>query len=84
MRCGASCNPRNSNAGCGMPLLIEQAQTNAYVLAPHTDAALEKLQQLLAPFSIRQFYTDSWGAYLRLLDSSGAHCWQDQHPEDRA
>lgn len=42
----------------------------AYVLAPHTDAALEKLQQLLAPFSIRQFYTDSWGAYLRLLDSS--------------
>ena len=42
----------------------------AYVLAPHTDAALEKLQQLLAPFSIRQFYTDSWGAYLRLLHSS--------------
>lgn len=25
----------------------------AYVLAPHTDAALEQLQQLLAPFSIR-------------------------------
>lgn len=54
----------------------------AYVLAPHTDAALEQLQQLLAPFSIRQFYTDSWGAYLRLLDSSGAHRWQDQHSED--
>ena len=40
----------------------------AYVLAPHTDAALTQLQQLLAPFSIGQFYTDSWGAYLRLLD----------------
>ncbi len=40
----------------------------AYVLAPHTDAALEQLQQLLSPFSISQFYTDSWGAYLRLLD----------------
>jgi len=40
----------------------------AYVLVPHTDAALEQLQQLLAPFSINQFYTDSWGAYLRLLD----------------
>jgi len=40
----------------------------AYVLAPHTDAALEQLQQLLAPFSINQFYPDSWGVYLRLFD----------------
>ena len=40
----------------------------AYVLATHEDAALKQLQQLLAPFSIEQFYTDSWGAYLRLLD----------------
>jgi insertion element IS1 protein InsB len=40
----------------------------AYVLALHTDAALEQLQHLLAPFSITQFYTDSWAAYLRLLD----------------
>lgn len=40
----------------------------AYVLAPHEDTALRQLQQLLAPFSIGQFYTDSWGAYLRLLD----------------
>ncbi|MBW4527944.1 MAG: IS1 family transposase [Phormidium tanganyikae FI6-MK23] len=23
---------------------------------------------MLAPFSIQRFYTDSWGAYLRLLD----------------
>ncbi len=41
----------------------------AYVLAPHEDAALKQLQQLLAPFAIERFYTDSWGAYLRLLDS---------------
>jgi insertion element IS1 protein InsB len=41
----------------------------AYVLAPHEDAALKQLQQMLAPFSIQRFYTDSWGAYLRLLDS---------------
>jgi len=41
----------------------------AYVLAPHEDAALQQLQQLLAPFAIEQFYTDSWGAYLRLLDA---------------
>ncbi len=40
----------------------------AYVLATHEDVALKKLQQLLAPFSIERFYTDSWGAYLRLLD----------------
>ena len=41
----------------------------AYVLAPHEDEALKQLQQLLAPFSIERFYTDSWGAYLRLLES---------------
>ena len=41
----------------------------AYVLAPHEDAALKQLQALLAPFAIQQFYTDSWGAYLRLLDA---------------
>lgn len=40
----------------------------AYVLASHEDAALKQLQQLLAPFSIQQFYTDGWGAYLRLLE----------------
>lgn len=40
----------------------------AYVLAPHEDAALAKLRQLLRPFGLTHFYTDSWGAYLRLLD----------------
>ncbi len=33
----------------------------AYVLATHEDVALKQLQQLLAPFSIGQIYTDSWG-----------------------
>lgn len=40
----------------------------AYVLAPHEDAALVKLKQLLHPFGLTHFYTDGWGAYLRLLD----------------
>lgn len=40
----------------------------AYVLPTHEDVALKQLQQLLAPFSIGQIYTDSWGAYKRLLD----------------
>jgi insertion element IS1 protein InsB len=40
----------------------------AYVLATHEDGALKQLQQLLALSSIERFYTDSWGAYLRLLD----------------
>lgn len=43
-------------------------QVLAYVLAPHTDTALKKLMQLLAPFSIQKFYTDGWGAYTRILD----------------
>ena len=41
----------------------------AYVLAPHEDQALETLMDLLTPFGIQQFYTDAWGAYLRLLKS---------------
>lgn len=41
----------------------------AYVLAPHEDALLKQLQQLLAPFAIGRFYTDSWRAYLRLLNA---------------
>ena len=40
----------------------------AYVLAPHEDQALEALMTLLKPFGIQQFYTDAWGAYLRLLE----------------
>ena len=41
----------------------------AYVLAPHEDVALVKLKALLQPFGLIHFYTDGWGAYLRLLDS---------------
>ncbi len=40
----------------------------AYVLASHEDTALKQLQQLLGPFELTHFYTDGWGAYLRLLD----------------
>jgi len=48
----------------------QTGQVLAYVLAPHVDAALLQLQALLTPFGIEQFYTDSWGAYLRYLDPS--------------
>ena len=43
-------------------------QMLAYVLAPHQEKALVELKQLLAPFGLTHFYTDGWGAYLRLLD----------------
>lgn len=48
----------------------QTGQILAYVLAPHTDAALVQLQVLLEPFGIKQFYTDNWGAYSRYLERS--------------
>ena len=41
----------------------------ADVLAPHEDQALEAPMDRLTPFDIQQFYTDAWGAYLRLLEA---------------
>ena len=38
------------------------------VLKANEDQALKVLMDLLAPFGIQLFYTDSWGTYLRLLD----------------
>lgn len=32
------------------------------------DHALKQLKKLLAPFSIKHFYTEGWGVYLRLFD----------------
>ena len=40
----------------------------AYVFGRREDRALLKLKALLAPFGIRRFYTDCWGAYDRHLD----------------
>lgn len=42
----------------------------AYVLAPHQDHALVCLIDLLTSFGIRQFFTDAWGGYERILDPS--------------
>jgi insertion element IS1 protein InsB len=39
----------------------------AYGLAPHEDQALKALMDRLTPLGIQQVYTDSWGAYWRLL-----------------
>ena len=44
----------------------------AYVLGQRKDAVFKKLKALLAPFNIRRYYTDEWGAYERNLDA-------DQH-----
>ncbi len=73
-------SPRSINAGCGTPLIIGLEQYAAYVLASHEDAALKHLQQLLAPFSIGQFYTDGWGAYLRSVGSATSYRRQNEHP----
>ena len=42
----------------------------AYVLAPHQDHALVCLIDFLTSFGIRQFFTDAWGGYERILDPS--------------
>ena len=39
----------------------------AYVFGRREDQAFLKLKALLAPFGIRRFYTDGWGAYQRHL-----------------
>ena len=40
----------------------------AYIFGRRADRVLVKLKALLAPFGIRRFYTDGWGAYRRHLD----------------
>jgi insertion element IS1 protein InsB len=40
----------------------------AYVFGRREDRALLTLKALLAPFGIRRFYTDGWGAYRRHLE----------------
>jgi len=40
----------------------------AYVFGRREDRAFLALKALLAPFGIRRFYTDGWGAYHRHLD----------------
>jgi insertion element IS1 protein InsB len=44
----------------------------AYVFGRREDQALLQRKALLAPFGIRRFYTDGWGAYHR-------HLVPDQH-----
>jgi len=37
----------------------------AYIFGRREDRALLKFKALLAPFGIRRYYTDGWGAYQR-------------------
>ncbi len=64
MKCGALYSLRSSNVGFGLPLTIGLVRCLPVVLAPHEDAALVKLKQLLNPFGLSHFYTDGWGAEL--------------------
>jgi insertion element IS1 protein InsB len=44
----------------------------AYVFGRREDQAFLELKALLAPFGIRRFYTDGWGAYKRHFGSRAA------------
>jgi insertion element IS1 protein InsB len=68
MKCGALSAQSNRARWLWHAIDYQTGKVLAYVLATHEDAALKQLQQLKAPFSLKRFYTDSWGAYLRLLD----------------
>ena len=41
----------------------------AYVFGRRRDEVFVRLKRLLAPFGIRRYYTDCWGAYTRHLPS---------------
>jgi insertion element IS1 protein InsB len=41
----------------------------AYVFGRRQDEVFVKLQALLEPFGITRYYTDSWGAYTRHLET---------------
>src|SRR6476620_10641358 len=45
----------------------------AYVFGRRKDNVFLRLQQLLEPFGLTRYYTDSWGAYTRHLDPD-VHC----------
>ena len=47
----------------------QTGQIVASTFGRRADRALLKLKALLAPFGIRRFYTDGWGAYQRHLDA---------------
>lgn len=40
----------------------------AYVFGKRKDSVFKKLQALLKPFGIKEFYTDDWEAYKRHID----------------
>lgn len=41
----------------------------AYTLGTREDKVFLELKQLLAPFGIKRFYTDGWGAYTRHIEA---------------
>ena len=45
----------------------------AYVLGRRKDHVFKQLKLLLEPFGIQYFYTDDWGAYVRILDEASHH-----------
>jgi insertion element IS1 protein InsB len=45
----------------------------AYVCGRRKDSVFLRLQELLEPFGITQYYTDGWGAYERHIDAEQHH-----------
>lgn len=65
MSCGVSWAAKKSLGGCGRRWTITAVRVLAYGFGRREDRALLRLKALLAPFGIRRFYTDGWGAYQR-------------------
>lgn len=47
----------------------DSGEVLAYTLGTRQDKVLLELKQLLAPFGIKRFYTDKWGAYTRHIEA---------------
>lgn len=47
----------------------DSGEVLAYTLGTRQDKVFLELKQLLAPFGIKRFYTDKWGAYTRHLEA---------------
>src|SRR5499426_4434027 len=48
-------------------------QVLAYVFGRRKDSVFLRLQELLEPFGITQYYTDGWGAYERHIEAEQHH-----------
>src|SRR5262249_35850735 len=62
------CRNKKNPRGAGGAADHQTGRIVAYTFGRRADRVLVKLKTWLAPFGIRRFYTDGWGAYRRHLD----------------